>query len=354
MRARITHSFDYLYSAPVLLGPHRFCLKPRGHGFQKLIDFQLHISPIPNYLYPLVAASGDEIMRARFLGSSDRFQVISTSLVESELAPPLQSCLEEAEPQLPYPVGRLNGDLVGALEGWLPNGQHDPAAVDMAQEALMGSDQRALMFLQQLVEIIQDRVKYTQRHGGPAWPAGRTLKERVGSCRDLAMLMVEACRCVGLPARFVSGYHLVEPRPSQYDLHAWTEVYLPGAGWRGFDPSGMGSINDRYITLATSSKPELTAAVSGSFSGPPGVTSSFSWSIEAEILQPVPLANSQGGQESSNSQASFSSEDLSSSQISFSSEDLSSSEASSSGHQLPSSEAPHLPGAVAWLAGNSM
>ena len=354
MRARITHTFEYLYSAPVLLGPHRFCLKPRGHGFQKLIDFQLQISPIPNYLYPLVAASGDEIMRARFLGSSDRFQVISTSLVESELAPPLQSCLEESEPQLPYPVGRLNGDLVGALEGWLPNGQHDPAAVDMAQEALMGSDQRALMFLQQLVEIIQDRVKYTQRHGGPAWPAGRTLKERVGSCRDLAMLMVEACRCVGLPARFVSGYHLVEPRPSQYDLHAWTEVYLPGAGWRGFDPSGMGSIDDRYITLATSSKPELTAAVSGSFSGPPGVTSSFSWSIEAEILQQSTLAISEGGQELSNIQASFSSQSSSSSEASFSSE------ASSSGKALPSSQASSsgqaspLPSEVAWLAGNSM
>jgi hypothetical protein len=191
-------------------------------------------------------------------------------------------------------------------------------------------------------------VKYTQRHGGPAWPAGRTLKERVGSCRDLAMLMVEACRCVGLPARFVSGYHLVEPRPSHYDLHAWTEVYLPGAGWRGFDPSGMGSIDDRYITLATSSKPELTAAVSGSFSGPPGVTSSFSWSIEAEILQQSALAISEGSQPSFYGQASSSSQTSSSSQVSPSSQ------ASSSAQELPSGEAPPLPGEVAWLAGNSM
>lgn len=285
MRARITHSFHYLYSAPVLLGPHRFCLKPRGHGFQKLIDFQLHISPNPDYLYPLLAASGDEILRARFSGAAEAFIVRASSLVETETAPLLQACLEDNEPLLPYPVGHLNGDLTGSLEGWLPNGQHDPAAVDMAQEALMGSDQRALMFLQQLVEMIQDRVKYTQRHVGPAWPAGRTLKERVGSCRDLAMLMVEACRCVGLPARFVSGYHLVEPKPERYDLHAWAEVYLPGAGWRGFDPSGMGVIDDRYITLATSSKPELTAAITGSFSGPGGVESALEWNIEAEIQE---------------------------------------------------------------------
>ena len=148
----------------------------------------------------------------------------------------------------------------------------------------MGSNQSALLFLPQLVEIIQDRVKYTQRHVGPAWPAGRTLKERVGSCRDLAMLMIETCRCVGLPARFVSGYHLVEPKPKLYDLHAWAEIYLPGAGWRGFDPSGKGEIDDRYIVLATSSKPALTAAVNGSFSSPDPVESVMNWRIEAEIL----------------------------------------------------------------------
>ena len=284
MRARLKHSLHYTYSAPVQLGAHRFCLKPRGHGFQTLLGFDLELDPGPSCLYPLLAASGDEILRARFLGCTERFTVEAVSTVETHTPPDLASCLEASEPLLPYPVGRLNDDLMGSLQGWLPNGQHDPAAVDMAQEALMGSDQRALMFLDQLVEMIQDRVKYTQRHLGPAWPAGRTLKERVGSCRDLAMLMVEACRCVGLPARFVSGYHLLDPAPKHYDLHAWAEVYLPGAGWRGFDPSGKGRLDDRYITLATSSKPELTAAITGSFSGPIGVSSQFDWSIEAEML----------------------------------------------------------------------
>ncbi|MFN9871580.1 MAG: transglutaminase domain-containing protein [Cyanobacteriota bacterium] len=285
MRARLIHSLDYRYTEPVLLGPHRFCLKPRGHGFQRLLDFRLDIAPEPSTFYPLVAASGDEILRARFSGATERFVVRALSVVETQMAPRLQACLEGAEPELPYPVGHLNGDLAGALGGWLPNGQHDPAAVDLAQEALMGSDQRALLFLSQLIEIIQDRVKYTQRHVGPAWPAGRTLKERVGSCRDLAMLMIESCRCVGLPARFVSGYHLLEPKPRRYDLHAWAEVYLPGAGWRGFDPSGKGAIDDRYVVLATSSRPPLTAAVTGSFSGPDEVSSTMEWSIEAELLE---------------------------------------------------------------------
>ena len=284
MRARLIHRFDYRYTKPVLLGPHRFCLRPRPHGFQRLIDFRLEISPDPSQLYELMAAGGDTITRARFLGECEQLCVVATSEVETFAPPLLEACLDELMAQLPVQIGRLNPDLLSNLQGWLPNGQHDGAAVDVAQEALMGSDGRSLNFLQQLIEIIQDRVKYTQRHVGPAWPAGRTLKERVGSCRDLAMLMIECCRSVGLPARFVSGYHLVEPKPERYDLHAWAEVYLQGAGWRGFDPSGKGAVDDRYIPVATSSRSDLTAAVSGTFSGPPGVESKLEWDISAEIL----------------------------------------------------------------------
>ena len=284
MRARLIHRFDYRYTKPVVLGPHRFCLRPRPHGFQRLIDFRLEISPDPSQLYDLLAAGGDTITRARFLGESDHLLVVATSELETFNPPLLEACLDEQMAQLPVQIGKLNPDLLSNLQGWLPNGQHDAAAVDLAQEALMGSDGRSLNFLQQLIEVIQDRVKYTQRHVGPAWPAGRTLKERVGSCRDLAMLMIECCRSVGLPARFVSGYHLVEPKPERYDLHAWAEVYLQGAGWRGFDPSGKGAVDDRYIPVATSSRSDLTAAVSGTFSGPPGVESELEWDISAEIL----------------------------------------------------------------------
>ena len=287
MRARLIHQFDYRYTKPVLLGPHRFCLRPRPQGFQRLIDYRLEVTPDPNQLYDLLAAGGDTITRARFLGETRLLSVVATSEVETFTPPLIEACLDPEMAQLPVPIGRLNPDLLSNLQGWLPNGQHDAAAVDVAQEALMGSDGSSLNFLQQLIEIIQDRVKYTQRHVGPAWPAGRTLKERVGSCRDLAMLMIECCRSVGLPARFVSGYHLVEPKPERYDLHAWTEVYLQGAGWRGFDASGKGAVDERYIPVTSSSRSDLTAAVSGSFSGPPGVKSTLEWQIEATILDAV-------------------------------------------------------------------
>ena len=279
MRAHIVHRLTYRYDAPITLGEHRLCLKPRGHGFQRLLDHSLSVLPEPCQRRELLAASGDEILRLGFLGSTDQLCFEANSCVETRPAPPLDSCFNGMEPPLPYPRGQLNQDLLGALEGWLPNGQHEPSAIDLTQEALMGSNQQTLAFLNQLIELIQDRVKYTQRHAGPAWPAGRTLRERIGSCRDLAMLMVTCCRVVGLPARFVSGYQLLDPAPEQYDLHAWAEVYLPGAGWRGFDPSAGSEVNERYVVLATSSKPELTAAVSGSFSGPANTSSDLSWSI---------------------------------------------------------------------------
>ena len=282
MRAHIVHRLTYRYDAPITLGEHRLCLKPRGHGFQRLIEHSLSVLPEPCQRRELLAASGDEILRLGFLGSTDQLCFEANSCVETRPAPPLDSCFNGMEPPLPYPRGQLNQDLLGALEGWLPNGQHEPSAIDLTQEALMGSNQQTLAFLNQLIELIQDRVKYTQRHAGPAWPAGRTLRERIGSCRDLAMLMVTCCRVVGLPARFVSGYQLLDPAPEQYDLHAWAEVYLPGAGWRGFDPSAGSEVNERYVVLATSSKPDLTAAVSGSFSGPANTSSDLSWSISVE------------------------------------------------------------------------
>ena len=288
MLAELTHTLTYRYDKPVNLGEHRLCLKPRGQGHQRLLEHKLIVSPNPLHHHALVAASGDEIHRIRFQGTTDQLCIEAQSKVETLPAAPLEECFSKLDPPLPYPRGHLNRDLHGSLEGWLPNGQHDPSAIALTQDALMGGNQQVLPFLIQLMETIQDRVKYTERHLGPAWPAGRTLRERVGSCRDLAMLMIECCRSVGLPARFTSGYQLIDPAPAVYDLHAWTEVYLPGAGWRGFDPSSGKEISERYIVLASSSKPELTAAVSGSFNGPPKTSSELNWTIKADIEELKP------------------------------------------------------------------
>lgn len=284
MHIRLRHQLTYTYEHLVQLGPHRLCLRPRPVGFQQLRSHSLQVTPEPNHRFALLSAGGDQIEKVQFIGSTDRLIIVAESDVITTDPPPLHLCLEQNQPSLPFPIGELNGDLHSYLQGWLPNGQHDPLAIALAQEALIGSEHQCLRFLHQLIELIQERISYTHRNHGAAWHAGRTLRERVGSCRDLAVVMIECCRCIGLPARFVSGYHLALPQPDQYDLHAWAEIYLPGAGWRGFDPSGQGPIDCRYIPVVSSSNPERTAAVSGSFSGPPATASDLKWSIEAVEL----------------------------------------------------------------------
>jgi transglutaminase-like putative cysteine protease len=280
MKIKYIHNLEYSYEESVQLGEHRLCIKPRSHGFQRLINFNLNISPNPKILYPLLAASGEEINRITFEGYTDALSIKAISEVETLKHPCILDGIKERDLTLPFCRSIINRDLQGALEGWMPNGQHDPSAVELAQESLAGSSNNALSFTFQLIEIIQDRVKYTKRHTGPAWPASRTLRERVGSCRDLAMLMVEACRSVGIPSRFVSGYHFEDPLPKEFELHAWAELYIPGAGWRGFDPSGKGLIDERYLTLVSSSKSNLTAVITGNFKGKTNLKNNLTWEIK--------------------------------------------------------------------------
>ena len=280
MKIKYIHNLEYSYEESVQLGEHRLCIKPRSHGFQRLINFNLNISPNPKIIYPLLAASGEEINRITFEGYTDSLSIKAISEVETLKHPCILDGVKERDLTLPFCRSIINRDLQGALEGWMPNGQHDPSAVELAQESLAGSSNNALSFTFQLIEIIQDRVKYTKRHTGPAWPASRTLRERVGSCRDLAMLMVESCRSVGIPSRFVSGYHFEDPLPKEFELHAWAELYIPGAGWRGFDPSGKGLIDDRYLTLVSSSKSNLTAVITGNFRGKTNLKNNLTWEIK--------------------------------------------------------------------------
>ena len=280
MKIKYIHNLKYTYEEPVQLGEHRLCIKPRSNGFQKLINFELKITPEPEIIYPLLAASGEEINRIRFEGLTNLLSIQTISEVETIKHPNILDGVRNRDLTLPFCRSIINRDLQGALEGWMPNGQHDPSAVELAQEALAGSGNNALSYIYQLIQIIQDRVKYTKRHLGPAWPASRTLRERVGSCRDLAMLMVEACRTIGIPSRFVSGYHFEDPLPKDHDLHAWAELYIPGAGWRGFDPSGKGLIDERYLTLVSSSKSNLTSVITGNFIGKTNLVNNLSWEIK--------------------------------------------------------------------------
>jgi len=112
-----------------------------------------------------------------------------------------------------------------------------------------------------------------------------TLANREGSCRDMAVLYIEACRHVGIASRFVSGYVERRPPGEPRELHAWAGVYVPGAGWRGFDPTQGLAVSNRHLTLATAAQPAGAAPVTGSFGGN-GATATLESSIEFDVTEP--------------------------------------------------------------------
>ena len=137
-----------------------------------------------------------------------------------------------------------------------------PSVLEMAQSVLQQANGNVGQFLTQLAQSIQSRCDYQQRLEGEALAPAVTLSQGSGTCRDFAVLFVAVCRAVGIAARFVSGYQEGDPE-GPHDLHAWAEAYVPGGGWRGFDPTLGLAVGDRHITLATAIEPKQAGPVIG-------------------------------------------------------------------------------------------
>ena len=139
-----------------------------------------------------------------------------------------------------------------------------PTAVDAFARSIEGE---GMPFLTALTRRLHEEFAHTIREEGPAEPAESTLAARSGSCRDLSVLFCEACRSRGIPARFVSGYEREAAVQEPAHMHAWAEVYLPGGGWRGYDPSQGLAVSTAHVALAAAADPLLAAPVSGTYRG---------------------------------------------------------------------------------------
>jgi transglutaminase-like putative cysteine protease len=158
----------------------------------------------------------------------------------------------------------------------------DPAR-ELAEQLRETSRGEVIVFLTRLTETICNRFKVVHREQGSPWPPATTIEQRQGACRDLAVLWIDICRSVGLAARFVSGYQEGDVEQDKRFLHAWAEVYMPGAGWRGFDPTNGLAVADRHVAIAAAADPQFAAPVTATFRGN---------NVEAELCADVQIETS--------------------------------------------------------------
>jgi len=260
----VAHLTRYNYDRPVLLEPLFIRLRPRCDLFQRLISFELAVEPSPEGIQEMIDAEGNVLSQVWFLGLAPMLSVRTSFIVETLHPNPYDYIvLDPSGLKVPMPYDE--GERRVLAHYLQPEG--DPEVRAFAEDTLSSSNGGATTFLGELCRRIATTVVQENRPTGDPMPAGRTLALGRGACRDLTVLFVEACRAVGIAARFVTGYEMGDTDTVDRDLHAWGEVYVNGAGWRGYDPSQGLAVADRHVAVAAGAGPAEAAPTLGTFRG---------------------------------------------------------------------------------------
>ncbi|MBD2230410.1 transglutaminase family protein [Phormidium tenue] len=286
MRYQIRHLTRYCYQQPVTLRPHTLRLRPRSDGAQQLRHFTLEVTPKPTQQSAIADTDGNSTVGLWFAPHSiEQFEIITTAEVETYRTNPFDYLAEPWATTLPldYPTSLRTTLLPYLASASAP--ALGPGVVDLAQALAHQVEGNVGLFLTALVGRIYETCKYTNRPTGAPWPGSITWGKKLGSCRDFAVLFMEACQAVGIAARFVSGYEQGDSASRDRDLHAWAEAYVPGGGWRAFDPTHGLAVSDRHIALVASPFPAQTLPISGTTQEGSQVGSSLETEIRVEVLE---------------------------------------------------------------------
>jgi len=265
MRISVVHSTVYRYDCAVFLEPHIFRLRPREDATQRLQQFSIDIQPAPAGRSFLLDQDGSAALETWFDAPTEQLAVQTVFQVETLRENPFDFVL----------TAETYGDsLRAALGPYLDSGGCDEVR-GLAPEAAHPLD-----FLSMLNSRLFREFQHVIRDDGPPNPPALTLREGSGSCRDLAVLFCAVCRGRGIAARFVSGYEQAAAFEHGH-MHAWAEVYLPGGGWRGFDPSRGLAVSTGHVALAAAADPALAAPVVGSYRGSARSKMDFAISMQA-------------------------------------------------------------------------
>ncbi len=280
MNFRIEHQLRFQYSKPVFLEPTIIRLRPRSDTWQELLNFQIKISPSPQGSTDSNDLDGTPTTLLWFAGLTESFSITTFSEVRTLKDNPFDFILPEKK-SLPFEYPRSYGDaLTPYLHRKNPNNQVN----QFAQELMKEAKHDPTIFPGLLAARINKVCKIEFReHGDPLCPE-KVLEGEAAACRDLAVLFMDVCRCVGLASRFTSGYYHLDTEVPERELHAWAEVYFPGAGWRGYDPTHGLTVSDHHVAVASGANPVLAAPTSGTVRGT-GAKSTMVYEIAINLLK---------------------------------------------------------------------
>jgi transglutaminase-like putative cysteine protease len=264
MKITVTHSTVYRYDYPVYLEPHIFRFRPRTNSAQKLLTFDLQIQPMPAGTTECLDQDGTLAVNAWFDTPTTELNVLSRFTVELLRENPFDYLLIGESLTLPL---WYREPLCAALTPYRQDAQVTEFVKQYAKSVAASAQWNTLSFLTTLSRQIFQTFRQTVRPKGPPWPSDRTLRAMEGSCRDLAVLFCDLCRVMGIAARFVSGYECASANRQDSYMHAWAEVYLPGIGWRGYDPARGVAVSNAHVAVAAGFDHDLASPVAGWYSG---------------------------------------------------------------------------------------
>jgi len=272
----IRHVTRYRYRNPVALGEHRMMFRPRESYDQRLLSCDLTITPTPTRLRSVHDVFGNAVGVAGFGGITNELIFESVARLEHTPLPAFADVDGEIEvytgqmpfaysiedlPDLQLSMARHYPDPAGAVDAW-------------ARRFVQASGRTSLQtLLSDMTQAIHSKFTYSARLTIGTQSPTETLELGTGSCRDFAVLMMEAVRSLGLAARFVSGYLYSPARGNRVGgghTHAWVHVYLPACGWVEFDPTNGIVGNADLIRVAVARDPRQAVPLYGTWSGSPG------------------------------------------------------------------------------------
>lgn len=268
----VRHTTTYRYRNPVAFGEHRMMLLPREGHDQRVLDTELRITPEPASLDFVQDVFGNSVGIARFAGRATELRFDSRVRLSHNPADVSDYLIEEHAQAYPFSYGASEiPDLVRLIERTHSDPEH---VVDSwARRFLVGRGQvNTRRLLTEITEAIHGHFVYIRREAAGTQEPVQTLRLGSGTCRDFAVLMMDALRSLGFAARFVSGYlHYARDGIHQGGgaTHAWVQVFLPGAGWVEFDPTnGLVGTRD-LIRIAVVRDPRQAVPLSGTYTGLP-------------------------------------------------------------------------------------